>query len=85
LRSRFWYTNLMMDEYMTRDAMAIGLVTLLMHVPGYIWGRFVNREVEILHSHINYQNEYGPRRNRLTHSLLFEEFEMQVEQWRKLE
>ena len=29
--------------------------------------------------------EYGPRRNRLTHSMLFEEFEMVVEKWQDLE
>ena len=29
--------------------------------------------------------EYHPRRNRLTHNLLFEEFEMVLENWVKLE
>jgi hypothetical protein len=29
--------------------------------------------------------EFGPRRNRLTHSLLFEEFEVVLEEWQKLE
>ncbi|OMJ72562.1 hypothetical protein SteCoe_18706 [Stentor coeruleus] len=84
LRSRFWFINLLLDEYVSRDAMAILGATLIMHVPMYFWGMFVNRETEIYHSHINYQNEYAPRRNRLAHSLIFEEFEMQVEQWKGL-
>ena len=84
LRSKFWFVNLFMDEYMTRDAMAIMMATLIMHVPMYFWGIFVNRESEIYNSHINYQIEYGPRRNRLAHSMIFEEFEMHVEKWREL-
>ena len=28
--------------------------------------------------------EYGPRRNRIAHSMLFEEFEMVMENWEKL-
>ena len=73
-----------MDEYLTRDAMAIMMATFILHVPMYFWGHFLNRESEIYFSHINYYLEYGPRRNRLTHSLIIEEFEMQVEKWREL-
>jgi hypothetical protein len=29
--------------------------------------------------------EFGPRRNRLTHSLLFEEFEVVLENWQGLQ
>ena len=84
LRSRFWFTNLFLDEYMTKEAMTIMSTIVIMHVPMYIWGMFCNREGEVHFSHVNYMNVYGPRRNRLTHSLLFEEFEMKVEQWREL-
>ena len=49
------------------------------------WGIHINREIEVNYSHKNYQHEYGPRRNRLTHSLVFEEFEMAVERWQELE
>ncbi len=39
-----------------------------------------------MHSaHKNYFIEYGPRRNRLTHSMVFEEFEMVLERWQDLE
>lgn len=85
LRSKFWFINLFMDEYMTRDAMGIMSAVLVMHIPLYIWGLFLNRESEIHFSHVNYLNTYGPRRNRLAHSLIFEEFEMKVEEWRELE
>jgi hypothetical protein len=45
------------------------------------WGIHLNREIEVNYSHRNYQMEFGPRRNRLTHSLLFEEFEVVMENW----
>lgn len=48
-------------------------------------GITINRAVEEGSSHKNYFVEYHPRRNRLTHSLIFEEFEMIVEDWDKLE
>lgn len=48
-------------------------------------GISINRAVEEGSSHKNYFVEYHPRRNRLTHSLIFEEFEMIVEDWDKLE
>ena len=48
-------------------------------------GISLNRAVEEGSSHKNYFIEYHPRRNRLTHSLIFEEFEMVVEDWDKLE
>lgn len=36
-------------------------------------------------SHKVYFNEFGPRRNRLTHSLCFEEFEMILEKWKVID
>ena len=83
LRSRFWFINLFYDEYLSRDSMAIMLAAVIMHIPMYVWGIHANREVEIHNTHMNYNIEYGPRRNRLTHSLIFEEFETHVEKWRE--
>ncbi|CAG9328502.1 unnamed protein product [Blepharisma stoltei] len=83
LRSRFWFVCGFMDEYLSRDGMAIAMASLVMFIPGYLWGVHINREAEVHNSHLNYQIEFGARRNRLAHSLIFEEFEMQVEQWRK--
>ena len=84
LRSRFWFINLYLDEYIARDSMAILMATLVMQVPVYLWGIHVNREAEIAISHMNYSRTYQPRRNRLAHSLIFEEFELQTEAWREL-
>lgn len=64
--------------------MAILFATLVLMFPTYLWGTHVNREVEINQSHIIYSQIYQPRRNRLTHSMIFEEFEMHVEQWKEL-
>jgi hypothetical protein len=48
-------------------------------------GISINRAVEEGSSHKNYFVEYHPRRNRLVHNLLFEELEMVIENWVKLE
>lgn len=45
----------------------------------------MNRSLETNYSHKNYVTEYLPRRNRLAHSLLFEQFEMLVERWQDLQ
>jgi hypothetical protein len=45
----------------------------------------VNRAIEENSAHKMYFIEYGPRRNRLTHSMVFEEFEMVLEKWMDLE
>ena len=54
-------------------------------MPMYYWGVHVNREVETGHAIVNYTNKYSPKRNRLTHSMIFEEFEMVLEKWMDLE
>jgi hypothetical protein len=41
--------------------------------------------MEVNASHKNYSLEYGPRRLRLAHSMLFEEFELIMEQWQSLD
>ena len=50
-------------------------------IPHYAWGVHINRKMEEHTAHKNYAHEWGPRRNRLTHSLLFEEFEQVLENW----
>lgn len=45
----------------------------------------MNREIEVHFSHKNYLIEYLPRRNRLTHSMLFEQFEVLMERWQEME
>lgn len=41
--------------------------------------------MEVNAAHKNYSLEYGPRRLRLAHSMLFEEFELIMENWQNLE
>ena len=56
-------------------------------VPLGLWrtGIAINRAVEEGSAHKNYYVEYHPRRNRLTQNLIYEEFEMVLEDWVKLE
>lgn len=49
------------------------------------YGIHLNREIEVNFSHRNYVLEYGPRRHRLAHSMLFEEFEIICENWMDLQ
>lgn len=48
------------------------------------YGVLLNRKIEESYAHKIYTYEYGPRRNRLTHSMVFEEFEMVLENWQDL-
>jgi len=48
------------------------------------YGIHLNRTNEVNYSHKNYELVWGPRRNRLTHSLLFEEFDVILEKWQDL-
>ena len=80
-----WFVNMFMDEYMTREPMNIMIGMMIMQFPLYLWGLHINREAEIQNSHVNYMIEYGPRRERLAHSLIFEEFDLHLDTWKALE
>ena len=84
-RNRFWYYRSLYDDYMFREMRATFFIAGLLWLPFYYWGIHVNRELEVYVSHKNYQIEWGPRRSRLTHSLLFEQFEMDLERWKYLQ
>ena len=84
-RNRYWWYKSMYDDYMMREfRLAFGIAGLI-YLPFYWWGVHLNRELEVNQSHENYSKEYLPRRNRLTHSMLFERFEMDLERWSSLE
>ena len=51
----------------------------------YRYGIYLNRSMEEGNARKNYLVEYEPRRNRLTHDLIYEEFEMVLEDWVKLQ
>lgn len=84
-RNRHWYYRSLYDDYCMREIRYTTAVTSIVWVPHYLWGVHFNRLYEEHHSHNNYVIEYMPRRNRLTHSMIFEEFEMLVEKWQDFE
>lgn len=83
-RNRFWYYRSVYDDYMMREIRLTFGIAGIVWLPFYWWGVHLNRAIETNYSHKNYVTEYMPRRNRLTHSLLFEEFETIVERWQLL-
>lgn len=84
MRNRFWWYRSLYDDYMTREFRLAFGISGLIYLPMYWWGVHFNREIESKVAHKNYFREVGPMRNRLTHSMLFEEFEMIVEKWMDL-
>ena len=76
MRNRYWWYRSLYDDYLTREMRYSLFTAALISMPYYWWGVRVNRETEVAFAHINYENTYGPRRNRLTHSMLFEQFEI---------
>lgn len=78
-RNRFWWFWSVYDEYSLREIRYSFLIGSVIWLPNYFWGIHMNREVEVNESHANYADSYLPLWNRLTHSLLFEEFEMYIE------
>lgn len=84
VRNRFWYYRSMYDEYLLREVRRTFLICSFIYLPAYWWGIHFNRALEIDESHCYYTQHYLPRRLRLTHSLLFEEFETVLEDWQQL-
>ncbi len=84
----------LLDDYIGREMrMSFGLAAIIW-IPHYAYinsfiystlfpsyGVLLNRKIEENYAHKIYAYEYGPRRNRLTHSMVFEEFEMVLENW----
>jgi len=84
-RNRFWWYRSMYDDYLLREIRLTLGIGAFIWLPMYWWGIHLNREFDILSTRKNYLEEFGPQRNRLTHSLLFEEFEVSLEKWQDLE
>lgn len=60
------------------------MVTTLLVFGVKRWGVHLNREIDVHWSHRNYTFEFGPRRIRLGHSMVLEEFEQVLENWKEL-
>ena len=84
-RNRFWWYRSLYDDYWLRELRLSFIGGAFLWLPFYWWGIHYNREIETFISHKNYFNEVGPLRNRLTHSMIFEEFEICLEKWKNLE
>ena len=84
-RNRYWWYKSLYDDYMLREFRTAFAIAGIVYLPFYWWGVHFNREIEVNQSHEIYSDQYLPMRNRLTHSLLFERFEMDLEKWGILE
>lgn len=85
MRNRFWWYRSLYDDYMTREFRVAFFLSGFIYLPMYWWGIHVNREIETKIARKNYTRDYLPKRNRLTHSMLFEDFEITLEKWMNLE
>jgi hypothetical protein len=83
-RNRFWYYRALYDEYLLREFKYSLLIASFLWLPHYFWGIHMNRELEVFESHCAYFDKYFNPRNRLTHSLIFEEFEMNLEKFKEI-
>lgn len=72
MRNRYWWYRSLYDDYLTREMRYAMFIGATISLPFYWWGVKINREVEVAIAHHNYETEFGPRRNRLTHSMLLE-------------
>ncbi|CAK78962.1 unnamed protein product (macronuclear) [Paramecium tetraurelia] len=84
VRNRHWWFRGLYDDYIGRETrLSFGLAAVIW-IPHYVYGVYLNRTIETNTSHKIYSMEVGPSRNRLTHSMIFEQFEMVLENWEEL-
>ena len=63
--------------------MACGF-SLMFIIPSYLYGLRLNRIVENNYNHIMYHWQFADKRNRLTHNLIMEHFEMHKEKFEEV-
>lgn len=83
-RNRAWYQTVIWDEYALRHAFLTLIPTFTFGFPLYWYGTFINRELEQNFAATMYMMDYENRRNRLTHCMIMEHFEMHVEKVKDL-
>ena len=83
-RNRFWFYRSLYDDYALREIRMSYIFAGLIYIPFYLWGVYINREVEVNTSHTVYKIKYLPRRNRIAEALFYEEFEMHLERYQLL-
>ena len=79
-RTRAWVYIAFYDEYVGRHINTCAGVSVLFFIPSYLYGVHVNRIVDHNANHMLYNWQYWHKRNRLTHNLVMEHFEMHKEQ-----
>ncbi len=79
-RSRAWCYSAFYDEYVGRHINTSAGLSVLFFIPMYIYGIRVNRIVEHNANHYLYNWQFWDKRNRFTHNLIMEQFEVHKEQ-----
>jgi len=78
-RNRAWWHTAIWDEYGQRHQYLAIFPTFLVLFPMYHYGSCLNRELEQTFAAKMYLLDYENKRNRLTHDMIMEHFEMHVE------
>lgn len=79
-RNRAWWHTAIWDEYNQRHQYLMIIPTFALLIPYYWHGTFINRDLEQSYAAKMYQLDYENKRNRLTHNLIMEHFEIHTEQ-----
>ena len=79
-RTRAWVYIAFYDEYVGRHINTCAGLSVLFFIPMYMYGMHVNRIVDRNSNHLMYNWQYFDKRNRLTHNLIMEHFEVHKEQ-----
>ncbi len=83
-RTRAWVYIAFYDEYVGRHINTSCGLALVFVVGLYVYGIQVNRLAEMNANHMMYNWQYFDKRNRLTHNLIMEHFEVHKEQMENL-
>ena len=78
-RTRAWVYIAFYDEYVGRHINTCAGLSVLFFIPMYVYGIHVNRIVDRNANHMYYHWQYFDKRNRLTHNLIMEHFEVHKE------
>lgn len=83
-RARAWVYIAFYDEYSGRHINTAAGLSLMFFIPGYWYGIHINRVKEINYNMKYYDWNYTEKRNRLTHNMIMEHFEVHTEQLQDL-
>jgi hypothetical protein len=78
-RNRAWWHTAVWDEYGQKHQYLSIFPTMVMMIPMYWYGSFINRDLEQNFAAKMYTLEYENKRSRMTHNMIMEHFELHVE------